>query len=270
MGNATLAIDGHVHLYPVYNLPRAVEHGVKNLQDNSPKIGSKVVPVWLLVERSDANFFDQIRQSPRQYDSNGLKFKPGADDLTVVVEQAGEAMLYIFAGRQLVTQEGLEVLSLISSLNIADRQQGIDEVIQAVIDSGGIAALNWAPGKWFFQRGRVIARQIEQHSAAELFIGDTSLRTRLWPEPKLMKLARNKGFPIMAGSDPLPFPGEEQGIGRYGFLIQGNFDAEKPAQSLRELLNRNSKAIRIMGRRNDIFTFAIRQYKIMMEKRTRS
>ena len=63
MGRATLAIDGHVHFYPVYDLRRAVECGVKNLTDGSEKISSKVIPVWLLVERSDANFFDQICQS---------------------------------------------------------------------------------------------------------------------------------------------------------------------------------------------------------------
>ena len=42
---------------------------------------------------------------------NVLEAKP--DD---VVEKNNEAFLYIFTGRQLVTKEGLEVLSLISNL----------------------------------------------------------------------------------------------------------------------------------------------------------
>ena len=136
MGNATIAIDGHVHLYEVYDLMKAVESGVRNLSDYSKKINSKVIPIWLLVERSDANFFDQISQSPENYENGGLKYKKGKDDLTIVIEQNGQPILYIFAGRQLVTKEGLEVLSLISNLNIPDRQKSIDEVIQEVKDSG--------------------------------------------------------------------------------------------------------------------------------------
>ncbi|HEX9974423.1 MAG TPA: hypothetical protein VGD14_20310 [bacterium] len=270
MGKATLAIDGHVHLYPVYDLKNAVESGVRNLTGHSKKINSKATPVWLLVERSDANFFNQIYQSPNQYENDGVKFKKGNDDLTIVVEKNKKPILYIFAGRQLVTKEGLEVLSLISNLNIPDRQKSIDEVIQAVTDSGGIPTLNWAPGKWFFGRGKVIARQIQEKSNNEIFIGETTLRNTLWPEPKLVKQARKKGFPVIAGSDPLPFKSEEQGIGSFGFLIEGDFYPKKPAQSLRDLMSRNKKDIQIIGKRNDVFTFARRQYKIMMEKRTRA
>ncbi len=270
MGKATLAVDGHVHLYPVYDLKKAVECSVKNLKDGSKKISSKVIPVWLLAERSDANFFDQIYQTSETYQDDGVKFRQGNDGLTIVVEKDDEPILYIFAGRQLVTKEGLEVLSLISNLNFPDRQMSIDEVIQTVIESGGIPALNWAPGKWFFKRGKVIARQIQERTINEIFIGETTLRNTLWPEPKLVKQARKKGFPVIAGSDPLPFKGEEKDIGSYGFLIEGEFDQEKPAQSLRDLMSKNRDEIKIIGHRNNIFTFASRQYKIMMEKRTRA
>lgn len=270
MGKTTLAIDGHVHLYPVYDLKNAVACGVRNLKEHSKKFSSIMIPVWLLVERSDANFFEQIYQSPEKYENDGVKFKHGNDDVTIVVEKDNAPILYLFAGRQLITNEGLEVLSLISNLNIPDRQQSMDDVIQAVKDSGGVPTLNWAPGKWFFKRGKVIARQIHERSIDEIFIGETTLRNTLWPEPKLVKQARKKGFPIIAGSDPLPFLGEERGIGSFGFLIEGTFDPEQPAQSLRAMMHRNGKDVQIIGKRNDIFTFARRQYKIMMEKRTRN
>jgi len=135
--------------------------------------------------------------------------------------------------------------------------------------SGGIATLNWAPGKWFFARGKVIATQINENSANDFFIGETTLRNTLWPEPKLIKQAKSRGFSIIAGSDPLPFKGEENRIGSFGFLIEGKFDPDNPAQSLRDLINKNRKDIQIIGKRNNVFTFAKRQSKIMMEKRTR-
>lgn len=269
MGKATLAIDGHVHLYPVYDLPAAVHCGVQNLRNQAEKFNSEVISVWLLVERSDANFFEQIYRDPGQFSREGLKFDRGKDDVTITVARDGAVILYLFAGRQLVTSEGLEVLSLVSNLNIPDRQQSMDQVIQAVKHSGGIPALNWAPGKWFFQRGQVVARQIATRSIDEIFIGETTLRHTLWPAPKLIQKARKKGFPIIAGSDPLPFPGEERGIGSYGFLIEGEFDPEQPSRSLRNLIDHQRKSIRIIGKRNNVFTFARRQFKIMMEKRSR-
>lgn len=269
MGEATLAIDGHVHLYPVYELKSAVQCGVQNLTGQAGKLSSPVISVWLLVERSDANFFEQIYHNPGQFSRDGIAFTKGNDDVTIVVEKDNAAILYIFAGRQLVTSEGLELLSLVSNLNIPDRQKSMDQAIQAVKESGGIPALNWAPGKWFFKRGQVIARQIAARSNDEIFIGETTLRHTLWPEPKLIKMARKKGFPVIAGSDPLPFPGEEKGIGSFGFLVAGEFDPEQPSQSFRNLIYNQRQAIRIIGKRNDVFTFARRQYKIMMEKRTR-
>jgi len=273
MGNATLVIDGHVHLYPNYDLIKAVEKGVTNLKSHATKYikeNSTIVSIWLLAERSDSDFFKKIYDSPKSFSNDEIRFKKGKDKLTVVVEQSNQVVLYIFAGRQLITREGLEVLSLISDLNIIDRQKAIEEIIQDVKGSGGIPALNWAPGKWFFARGKVIARQIQQKSPDDFFIGETTLRHTLWQEPKLIKQARNKGFQVIAGSDPLPFKGEENGIGCYGFLISGTFDQDNPAQSLRALMNSHGIEIKIIGNRNNVLTFARRQYKIMMEKTTRS
>ncbi len=269
MGNATLAIDGHVHLYEVYDLKTAVVKGIENLTNSVRSNGSSVIPIWLLVERSDANFFDQIYQSPERFSDDGIRFVPCQDRLTILVQRDNHRLLYIFAGRQLVTREGLELLSLISNYSIADRSMTMDELIEAVKAADAIPALNWAPGKWFFKRGKEIARQLHQRSKDELFIGETTLRLNLWPEPKLIRVARQKGFPIIAGSDPLPFPGEEVGIGSFGFTIEGEFDHDQPARSLKQIMKKNRPTIQIIGRRNDIFTFTRRQFKIMNEKRTR-
>lgn len=272
MEKATLAIDGHVHLYDAYDLERAVVKGIENLIGNAKYYVNneeKIIPVWLLVERSDSNVFDQMYRKPEKFGRNELKFERGKDKYTIVVEKDNHPILYIFTGRQLVTKEALEVLSLISDLNIHDRQKPINEVIEDVKKSAGIPTLNWAPGKWFFERGKVIAGQISRNSANDFFIGETTLRNTLWPEPKLIKRAKGKGFSVIAGSDPLPFQGEENRIGSFGFLIEGEFHSENPAQSLRDLIAKNRNDIRIIGKRNDVFTFAKRQVKIMMEKRTR-
>lgn len=272
MGNATLIIDGHVHLYSVFDLNKAIEQGRKKLLKISEKYiedGAEVIPVWLLVERSDTSYFDELANSPEKFSKDGLTFKKSDDGLTIKVEKDNQVILYIFAGRQLIAKENLEVLSLISNLNIADKTKPIDEVMKAVADSGGIPTLNWAPGKWFFNRGKVIEKQIKEKSQDDFFIGETTLRHTLWPEPNLIKQAKKKGFTVIAGSDPLPFQGEESSVGSFGFMITGEFDPDNPAKSLHNLIQNERKSIKLIGKRNDVFTFAVRQYKIMAEKRTR-
>lgn len=270
MAQTTLIVDGHVHLYPIYDLLRSIENGHENLIKNcNGESGEAVVPVWLLTERSDCSIFEDISKSPAAFNKDGYEFIPQKDGLTILVQKNSEPYLYIFAGRQLVASEGLEILSLVSTLNIPDRAKPIRDIKKAIVESGGIPTLNWAPGKWFFKRGKVITSLIDEYSAEDVFVGETTLRNTMWPEPKLIKRARQKGYSVIAGSDPLPFSGEEETVGTFGFKIKGDFDSSKPAQSFRKMMKENRDSMELIGRRNNIFTFAGRQHKIMAEKRTR-
>ncbi len=272
MAQTTLLIDGHVHLYPVFDLLKAVENGLENLFLNAKKKNINLndeVPIWLLVERSDTNFFDELSNSPEKYNQGEIKLVKAKDNLTIKVEKEKETILYILAGRQLVTKENLEVLSLVSDFNVPDKEKPMDEIIQLIRDAGGIPALNWAPGKWFGSRGKIINEQIEKQSPENIYIGETTMRPTVWLKPKLIKKAENRGFRVMAGSDPLPFRGEEKEIGSFGFKIEGEFDPENPAQSMRNIFSDPTKKLTLIGKRNNVFKFSKRQYKIMGEKKER-
>jgi hypothetical protein len=261
----TFAVDGHIHIYPHYDLNKAINRGIINLthyaQKNGNISGEEVVPVWLLVERHDCNFFDQ---AVNNFNSNDLSISLGNEKETLVVKKDGKTILYIFAGRQLVTKENLEILSLTSNLYLKDKDYTIDEVIDQVLEHDGIPVINWAPGKWFFARGEVVKRILLKYNPNQLLIGDTSLRTTIWATPKLMADARKRGFKVIAGSDPLPFKNEEKQIGRYGFLMHGELDESYPAKSIKQLLRNSDTSINLVGKRNNPVTFFKRQVKIMM------
>jgi len=110
------------------------------------------------------------------------------------------------------------------------------DVINAVSDTGGVPVLSWAPGKWLFKRKYIVRELIDCFSPSQMLIGDTTLRPALWMEPSLMRRAAEKGFSVLAGSDPLPFIGEEKYLGIYGSIINGPFDIDKPISSIRKLL----------------------------------
>lgn len=270
MSNCTLLIDAHVHLYPQYVLTRAYRHGAQNMMHAFRKKNhadpDHPVLVWLLTERSDCNILDSIKQNPDCFGEDVL-IHSLEDRKVVLVKHDGTPDLYILAGRQIVSSDGLEVLALCTDIQIQDRQRSTADLIDAVNGAGGVPVLNWAPGKWFFSRGKIVQNLIQQtDDLARFLIGDTPLRHTLWPQPGLMRTAVQKGFHLIAGSDPLPFPCEERMIGSYGAAVEGSFDPSKPVASILSLLKDARSDFRIIGWRNDPLTFAWREGRILRAK----
>jgi len=226
-----LIADTHIHLYPCYDLISAFNRLRFNLKQLAP--GS--VRTALFTERSDCDFFTGIRSGTIKVASGNFKIEPLTENGGLVLIEKEGALLYLFSGRQIVSAERVEILALATDIKIDDGMPAQD-VINAVIDVGGVPVLSWAPGKWLFKRKKVISRLIDSNDPDRMLIGDTSLRPTVWQEPLLMRKAANKGFSILAGSDPLPFRGEERYLGRYGSVIEGPFDAQKPVSSIRKLL----------------------------------
>ena len=191
---------------------------------------------------------------------------PDAETLLVKDDGTHEPLLYIFAGRQLVTRERLEICALATVFSSPDGALSAEEAVRAVNESGGIAALNWAPGKWFGERGRTVKQLFRDLTPQQLMISDTTMRPTFWCTPRLMNAAAKKGFRIIRGSDPLPFAGEEDLIASYAFLMQGDFDDSRPAASVRKILA-DAGDFTPCGRRSGMLQFAKRQNRIMRESK---
>lgn len=270
MQKTTILMDGHVHLYPEYNLNQAFRLGTENmqkcLQKSSPAASQNVVAVWLLTERWDCNFFQKISAAPEKFSNGDMKLTPASEKLAVVLERKGFPKTYILPGRQLVSKDGLEILSLATDYFVKDRTLSTRELIINVNRKDGVPVLNWAPGKWFFNRGQIVRQILEASQPTEFVVGDNPLRPVCWPKPGLMKLAAQKGFKVIAGSDPLPFAGEEKNIGKYCFITEAGFDANRPVSSVRNILKNNGLPATILGKRNGVVTFAIRETRILLKK----
>jgi hypothetical protein len=223
-----LIADTHLHLYPGYDTQKALRH----LVDNLGELSGDAIKIGFLAERRDCNFFAQIATGA---DLGGFKVQPTSEPDAVSICLDGKPVFYLIAGRQVVTAERIELLSLASRLNIAEGLPA-DETVRSILNAKGIPVLSWAPGKWFFERGSVVRRLITRFKSVEILFGDTSLRPTLWATPWLMHEAGRRGFKILAGSDPLPFAGDEKYMGTYATIMEGEFDAAKPATSVRNLM----------------------------------
>lgn len=260
---AVCLIDAHVHLYSCFDFNHAIRQGFNNLkwyEGDKPGYDQEIHRIWLLTERYDMNMFKLLPQLNLndfivESDTNGRYL--------YVTDKAKGKILTIFPGRQLITRDRLEICALACDLALPDGCLSTRETVQHVLDKGGIAAVNWAPGKWFGKRGKIVSGLFEQFTPSELLISDTTMRPAFWSTPYLIKRARRQGFKMICGSDPLPFKGEEKWIGSYFSLVNGKWDSKKPLISLKNLLLRSDHLLKICGNRSDFLSFIKRQYKIM-------
>ena len=187
-------------------LRRRIPHSASRMSSHSQ--------FGLLTERRFLPFF--LSQSLGAFNDN--VFKQGLVALVVFVGAIdvgmSSATFSLLAGRQIVTAEKIEISALFTDDEIPDGQPARD-ILRQILATGGLPALNWAPGKWLGKRGRLIAALARETPPSDLLLVDTSLRFAGWPEPALYRTARRQRRTLLAGSDPLPVPGEEKIAGSY-------------------------------------------------------
>ena len=255
-----IVADCHLHIYPAYRLDGALRTCSEALHRIAREKGASV-SVGLLAERGDCHLFGELASGGRRViGDDTVRIEPSAESLSLSVNFEDGGILYIIAGRQVATEERLEVLGLAWDGDIPDGRP-VREVIEEIRLSGGIPVLSWAPGKWLFGRGKVVRGVIDRAIRGSLLVGDTSLRPGGLPEPALMRRARRRGLSVIAGSDPLPAPREERMMGRYASVIDGCFDEGKPVTSIRTILGDPGLLAESAGKRCGVIEVAGRLYR---------
>lgn len=240
-----IIVDAHVHFYPCYDTRLALANLLKNLSH----LDGNAYKAAFLAERHDRQFFNFFKENSQKLNEDGIKIEQTGETNSLKIAMDGSNPLYLFAGRQVVTAERIEILALTINIDMPDGRKA-DKVVEHILDKGGIPVISWAPGKWLFKRKRIVKQLIERFSPGEILIGDTTLRPLIWKEPYLMRLAKKRGFGLVAGSDPLPFAGEEKYMGSYGFFTEGNISADKPVSSVRSILRSSGSSFKRVGKRN--------------------
>lgn len=207
-------LDGHVHVYPLYALDAFFAAAIRNM----PRQQASDIRVLCLAERHDCSFFEQLSQDDVRLPT-GWTIAEWDPDGAVGLTHADGHKLWICAGRQIATRERIEICSLFSDVRIQD---GLDvhSTLAQISETHALAALNFAPGKWMGKRGRILTALLKQHRQADIVAVDTTLRPVGWPTPSILKICQKRQWPILAGSDPLPFRGEEKRAGQFFAAFQ--------------------------------------------------
>lgn len=255
-----LLVDTHVHLYNCYDLNLAFESAIKNfyslLQQNQC---SDVHLALCLTEKSGCHFFKRLAQDPKTLLSNKWQLENITSNV-IKIKSDLQQDLYLIAGRQIATQERLEVLALGQDLDIAD-QQSLEVTCRSVIQQQAIPVIPWSFGKWWGKRGQVLRQLLDIARPNEIFLADSSLRAKCCSNPQLITQEINKGHKILAGTDPFPRLGEEKLIGSYATYFAGSFSTVDPVASIKNLLN-STDACQILGGRIGLLRMLIKAFNL--------
>lgn len=275
--NATQPIwaDAHVHIYDCYDLEEFLNAALKNFNTTAQKSGYSQAETALLflTETSKDHYFQKLIESIQSDGNSNLMLKDWSllgtqENCSVYAKHSTGQGIFIFAGRQVVTVEELEVLALLTAEEFSDRLP-IETTIQQVISKGGIPLIPWGFGKWMGERGTIISRLLEQKESFPLFLGDNGGRPTFWSQPVYFKQAKERGLKILPGTDPLPFASESWRPGSFGFAIQGSLDFNKPAQSIKEILLDPNTQLQCYGTLETPLRFIRNQIAMQLVKRMR-
>jgi len=267
-------LDGHVHIYPDFSLDQFLVAAWANFSRVSAanRTSAKNQFVLALTESEDFNVFDDLKQQAvaagegeESEDTVSFSFHCTAEPQSLIVRK-GDICMVLIAGRQLVSTERLELLSLFSPFSVKDRTLTLADLAETVAARGGLPVIPWGAGKWFGGRGREVRRFLHSDHGFPLFLGDSGNRPAFWPEGTLFTEARDLCTPILSGSDPLPLPSHVDRAGSFGtFIPHGLLSMEQPAASLRQLLS-GEKDITRYGSRLGALRFILEQLSINMRR----
>ena len=265
MKTIRIHLDAHAHLYPFHDVPRLLLAAL----DQMPRIAPSDLRVLCLAERSDCSFFQSLAQDELRLPGDRWRIAAWDPAGGVKIRHLPDHRdLWILAGRQIVSAERIEICSLFSDEPIADGQPA-REIVRAILAAGGLPALDWAPGKWLFGRGPLVRQLVSEFPPPQLVLVDTSLRPLGCPPPRLYDAARRRGRAVLAGSDPLPFSGEEDLAGSYHctFSIPAPVDSARLVAPLKAALVAGDLAINFGGRRGSPLSVLRRLRRNAQEKR---
>lgn len=227
--------DGHIHLYPDFNLKETLISSHKKLLNLAESKAVKKVALFSVEPQGQFEFL-KIKSGERALPEGCEVIEEISENILNLKTEHG-SNLFLISGRQVVTKERLEFSVLFSTEDIDD---GLSfEQLNSSIGSS-VLTLNWSPGKWMFERAEVVRKLVDENP--DLILCDTSLRFKGFPMPEVMKLENN----VIAGSDPFPLENEEHRVGSYGFISRSDLGfKEAILEGELELIGQRLSAIEV-------------------------
>lgn len=258
----TAFVDAHAHFHAGFSLRTYLTCAAKNVRSyfEIAKPSAPPVGVLLLADMHSQPPLGKVQQDLAELGKAWSITQPDRDS---IVFRNGHATLVLIAGRQVVTSENLEVLSLCSQ-GLVPSGKSLRETIGRVAAVNGTAVVPWGFGKWWFRRGQVVNSLLTAKAVEPFWMGDSGCRPAAMPSA-LLATAKRKGIACLPGSDPLPLRSHEKRAGSFGSFVTASIDFNCPTKSVRESLLTASRP-QPFGRRTSFGAFVFDQIGVRLAK----
>ncbi len=270
-GPGQALVDAHVHFHAGFDELRFFRSARRNFSLAAGALGMRGPWTGVLVLTDPAGS-GAFRDFQGRGSRNGpLTFQTVEEGLSLFVgdrEREGDGIrIVILAGAQIETAERLEVLAIPTRAPTADGLP-LEETIARVVGQGSVAVLPWGFGKWTWGRGRHIARLLEGPGPRAFLLSDTGHRPALAPYPALLRRGETASVPVLAGSDPLPLPGEDRRAGAFCFTVTVDELDRTPGASVEDALRALTASPPRFGQAPGVLRFLSTQVAMQVRKRT--
>lgn len=226
--------DAHVHFHDCFNLSTFLSSALKNFSRDGSQTVDRTSALFL-TESAGKNVFQALADAAQDpCSADGWTWQRTQEECSLYAYNSQRQGVFLLAGRQIVTQENLEILALITNRRFEDGCS-LESTVQKIWAAGSIPVIPWGVGKWMGQRGALLTEFLAT-SPFPVFLGDNSGRPVFWRKPPHFKQAQAKGWQILPGTDPLPLASEASRPGSFGFTVSGTLSPEKPGEQMKQIL----------------------------------
>jgi len=255
--DSVVLVDGHVHIYDCYDRRGLLDRIYANFESAAARLGvPRFSGVLLLTESAGHHFFDALVDSDtdgRSEDLDGWQASTTEEAGSVILQKGETRRLFLISGRQIETEERIEISALFLNSEVDDRLP-LEDTVQWIAQGGGLPVFPWGVGKWIGRRGRLISKCLEQ-SSVDVRLSDNGSRPYVWPRPSQFGASERSGHGILAGTDPLPFPEDDKRIGSFGFWFDGLINPRQPAADVRRAIESAGNDLKRYGELQNISRF---------------
>lgn len=258
--------DAHVHIYDCFDHDVFFDATRTNFNQKAVALNQSTsyIPVLLLSEAKQDRWFSKLKENLSS--ARNWSFSPTDEPTSLTAQHTDGYQITIINGRQIVTEENIEVLALATNKILTDGKPA-EEVIDWAIDNNAIIVIPWGFGKWWGKRGKVVLDILKKYPPEHVFLGDNSGRPWFLGKPKHFGLAENEQRHILPGSDPLPFSSETARPGSVGFYFTNDFDRNSPAKCIHNYLKKPTATIENYMHLENLLPFLKNQFAMQIKKR---
>lgn len=253
-----LLLDGHTHLHDHVQPDVFLQATYVNLHRLSESINAvrKFQAVLCLADFSGAEGFVRLQSAATDGKLKNWRVLETGEGHSLGFVNASGDKLWVVAGRQLITDEKIEVMALGTAQPLPDSLLLFD-TIDAIRANAALPILPWGVGKWWGKRGELVKSALATYGS-EIILGDNGGRPRCW-RPRLLARARKNGIPVVPGSDPLRVKSDCLRSGCFGLLLDEQIDERYPAVWIQKKIFERANTSSVIGSPLGLLPFINRQ-----------